>query len=92
MTRSQAIQYASACRFAKRNGEPKPERPDGLPPGTLVYHPRNTKPAASTIQIPKTKAQNDFEANVKYLVMLFSELEEREQKMLLDLAVFLANE
>lgn len=44
------------------------------------------------ITIPKTKAQEDFETNVNYLVKLFSELDEREQKMLLDLAVFLANE
>lgn len=44
------------------------------------------------ITIPKTKAQEDFEANVKYLIAVFTELDEREQKMLLDLAVFLANE
>ena len=44
------------------------------------------------ITIPKTKAQADFESNVNYLVTLFSELDERGQKMLLDLAVFLANE
>lgn len=44
------------------------------------------------ITIPKTKAQKDFEANVNYLITLFTELDEREQKMLLDLAVFLANE
>ena len=44
------------------------------------------------IMIPKTKAQEDFEANVQYLVTLFTELDEREQKMLLDLAVFLVNE
>lgn len=44
------------------------------------------------ITIPKTKAQQEFEANVNYLVTLFTELDEREQKMLLDLAVFLANE
>lgn len=44
------------------------------------------------ITIPKTKAQQDFESNVQYLVQLFTNLDEREQKMLLDLAVFLANE
>lgn len=44
------------------------------------------------ITIPKTKAQQEFEANINYLVTLFTELDEREQKMLLDLAVFLANE
>ena len=44
------------------------------------------------ITIPKTKTQEDFETNVKYLITVFSELDEREQKMLLDLAVFLANE
>ena len=44
------------------------------------------------ITIPKTKAQQEFEVNVNYLVTLFTELDEREQKMLLDLAVFLANE
>ena len=44
------------------------------------------------ITIPKTKAQEDFETNVKYLITLFTELDGREQKMLLDLAVFLANE
>ena len=44
------------------------------------------------ITIPKTKAQEDFEADVKYLITVFSELSKREQKMLLDLAVFLANE
>ena len=44
------------------------------------------------ITIPKTKTQLDFEANVNYLVKLFTELDEREQKMILDLAVFLANE
>lgn len=43
------------------------------------------------ITIPKTKAQEDFESNIKYLVQLFTELTEQEQKMLLDLAVFLAN-
>ena len=44
------------------------------------------------ITIPKTKTQEEFEANVKYLIQLFTTLDEREQKMLLDLAVFLANE
>lgn len=44
------------------------------------------------ITIPKTKAQEEFETNVNYLITIFSELDEREQKMLLDLAVFLANE
>ena len=44
------------------------------------------------IIIPKTKTQQDFETNVNYLVKLFSELDERGQKMILDLAVFLANE
>lgn len=44
------------------------------------------------IIIPKTKTQEEFEANVKYLIQLFTLLDEREQKMLLDLAVFLANE
>lgn len=44
------------------------------------------------IKIPKTKAQQDFEANINYLIALFTELDEREQKMLLDLAAFLANE
>ena len=44
------------------------------------------------INIPKTQAQQDFESNVTYLVTIFSELNKREQKMLLDLAVFLANE
>ena len=44
------------------------------------------------ITVPKTKAQEEFEANVQYLITLFTQLDEREQKMLLDLAVFLANE
>lgn len=44
------------------------------------------------ITIPKTKTQQDFESNVNYLIQIFAELDEREQKMLLDLAVFLANE
>lgn len=44
------------------------------------------------ITIPKTKAQEDFEVNVKYLPQLFVDLDERSQKMLLDLAVFLTNE
>ena len=44
------------------------------------------------ITIPKTQAQTDFEANIQYLIRLFTELDEREQKMILDLAVFLANE
>ena len=46
----------------------------------------------NNIIIPTIQAQKDFEANVSYLINLFSELDEREQKMLLDLAVFLANE
>ena len=41
------------------------------------------------IDLPKTKAQEDFEFNVRYLIKLFTELKESEQKMLLDLAVFL---
>ena len=44
------------------------------------------------ITIPKTQVQKDFEANIQYLIGLFTELDEREQKMILDLAVFLANE
>lgn len=44
------------------------------------------------ITIPKTKTQEDFEANIKYLIQLFVDLDERSQKMLLDLAVFLTNE
>lgn len=44
------------------------------------------------ITIPKTKTQEEFETKVKYLIQIFTELDEREQKMLLDLAVFLANE
>ena len=31
------------------------------------------------IQIPKTQAQKDFEANIQYLITLFTELDEREQ-------------
>ena len=35
------------------------------------------------ITIPKTKAQQDFEANVQYLITLFTQLDEREQKCFL---------
>lgn len=43
------------------------------------------------INVPKTKEQKDFEANVQYLVNLLSELSIKEQKQVIDFAVFLIN-
>lgn len=40
---------------------------------------------------PKTKAQKDFETNAQYLINVLSELPAKEQKQVIDFAVFLAN-
>lgn len=44
------------------------------------------------ITIPKTKEQKDFEANTQYLINVLAELTQEEQRQVINLAVFLANE
>ena len=44
------------------------------------------------ITAPKTKAQRDFEINAKYLLQVLADLTPEQQKQVIDLAVFLANE
>ena len=43
------------------------------------------------IKIPTTKEQKDFETNAQYLINVLSELSTKEQKQVIDFAVFLAN-
>ncbi len=43
------------------------------------------------IKMPKTKEQKDFEINVQYLIDVLSNLNSKEQKQVIDFAVFLAN-
>lgn len=40
---------------------------------------------------PKTKEQKDFETNAQYLINILSELPTKEQKQVIDFAIFLAN-
>ena len=44
------------------------------------------------IDIPKTKAQKDFESNLQYLSILLADLNPEQQKQVIDFAVFLNNE
>lgn len=43
------------------------------------------------LTIPKTKEQKDFELNIQYLINVLSDLTTKEQKQVIDFAVFLAN-
>lgn len=44
------------------------------------------------MEIPKTKAQQDFETDMQYLINVLSELNKQEIHQVINYAVFLANE
>lgn len=44
------------------------------------------------MEIPKTKAQQDFETDIQYLINVLSELNKQAIYQVINYAVFLANE